>query len=164
MNATGYTHKDIVVYKDGTPLTLQEYCSLLKIQVPREAKHEVYNLYNIGSGLRVEGGLYQGDLRIILSIGEEKMKLNHNQWKTLITLANKLTGDLEKVKAGENVQTSASIGDSVCITINSPNRVFHIHRNDEARPAFSLYEPEWFDLLHLKNHLSRAPRTIAEDC
>jgi hypothetical protein len=164
MNKTGYQHDEILIHTGTESISLPEYCRRNSLLVPVEVGHKYLKLFDLDHGLHLGVCLYRGTAHMNLSIGEEKMRLNQNQWRKLLSLVSKLTRDLGKVKAGESLHSSYNLGDSVFITITSPNREFHIQFHNAETPGITIREPEWLDILHLKNHLSRAPRSSAEDC
>jgi hypothetical protein len=162
MNSVGYTHDDITVYNEGSPaVSLHKFCRQHEVKLPPEAKPHMLNLYDVGHGLRVHGSKYRADFRFCLSIGEDEILLNSAQWSNLMLLLRKLDAELDKMKAGEDIQSINELGDSLFISLSSPERIFHIQRKDEQgemQGILPLYEPDWRDLIHLKNHLSRARR------
>jgi len=84
------------------------------------------------------------------------------QWSDFLAISEKLDADLERVKTGQDIQTSYPLSDKVFVTIQSPYRVIHIRRWYQeksvwkpGRQGITLREPEWHHLLDLKDHLIR---------
>jgi hypothetical protein len=167
LNRHGHQHDYIDVHTAEGTKPLREYCENHSLLVPAEVSYEHTTLFNLRCGLFAE--IYKNNGTVYIDLHqrdfdtgkrtEKGLLLTWDQWLALTTVASHLEDSFVRLKAGEPIHLSESLGEEVYVSIDTPYPVFNIRRwyKDSdgtlkpGREGITLRETEWSHLLNISH-------------
>ncbi len=177
LNRYGIRSDDIVVREDEASSYLLQYCQDNGLLFPSEVPYDHQTLFKLGGGVHVGIGVNNGVVQVQLNrrdfnTGLDKgdagntLLLDWDCWTSLLQHQQSLEDCFVKLKRGEDVHVTASIGRGHYVSVDSPYPVFNIRlwynvSPDVEKPTrwgITLSEKQWSNLTNLSGLLELSYR------